>query len=597
MLLLVASSPTAASAQAEIQPGHRVPELVTLRHVTGLGPVTFSNGDAGLNRLRLFNPTDEDAVALVRGMRIAVPAGQIVESDAFTGDVTVRSAAELLVNSRVSDVSLEDAPNATHDAQFASSDLRHPGIAPLAITTQTCGSTTLVTTASVACQNGTSAAMVEAINGATYEWTAVNATILNGQGTNLVTLAFGSVSNASISVVVRTPDGCVLNGSATITVRDPFQIASLTITPSNPRIGDTVTVSWTYTTSETPKTQTLTLTAPDGTSTVVKVPLADRSYSFVANATGTWNASFLGSLVGGRRRSVRFGATALAPPSPCYQDTASRSFTVSPQCVAQTGSISISPSSLQQGSTAQISTTASGSWTLSSSRGNGLSQTSGTGNANVTYTGSNVGSDTVTLRLLGGACGDVLKNATAMVTCPAPAGSISASPSTVNQGGSSTLTITTSGSWTLSSSLNNGLSRTSGTGNTTVTYTATNSGNDTLTLGVTNSCGSTANRQVSITVNTVCTKPVVSVSVSPGTINFGGQATVTVNCTGCTSTPSVTSSMGDPIIFQSASAGTYRYTYSSQAGPNPNPGATITAIGQNACGSSAPATTKLIINP
>lgn len=48
-----------------------------------------------MNRLRLSNPADRDAVTFVRGTRIEILAGQIVERDDLIGDVIVRSSDEL----------------------------------------------------------------------------------------------------------------------------------------------------------------------------------------------------------------------------------------------------------------------------------------------------------------------------------------------------------------------------------------------------------------------------------------------------------------------------------------------------------------------
>jgi hypothetical protein len=402
--------------------------------------MTFANRDAGINRLRIFNPNESDAVAFVAGVALDIPAGQIVERADVFGNVIVRSTDALIVSARMSDVSDADAPNATHDAQIASSDLHHPAIAPLAITTQTCGTTTLISTASVACKGGTSTAMVDAIPGATFEWSGVNVQILNGLGTNVVTLSMGQVANASISVIVHTPDGCTLNGTASIAVRDPFAIATFTVSPSNPHLGDTVTVSWTYTTTESPKTQTLTLTAPNGTPTVVNVPLANRSYTFVASATGSWNASFLGSLIGGRRRAVRSGTSALPAPSPCYQGSASKSFTVSNACIPGSGSVSASSQTLTQGNGALVTVTANAAWTLRSALNNPLSQTSGTGNVTVVYTATFAGTDTLTLDILG-ECGTVTRTTMIVVNTPPVTVTITADNTTVLFGASTTLHV------------------------------------------------------------------------------------------------------------------------------------------------------------
>src|SRR5437763_4728544 len=85
-----------------------------------------------------------------------------------------------------------------------------------------------------------------------------------------------------------------------------------------------------------------------------------------------------------------------------------------------TASVSASPSSIQQGQTTMITVSVAniGSWTLSSTLGNGLSASAGTTSRAVTYTGTRSGSDMITLATTGG-CGSLQRTTFISVAAPA----------------------------------------------------------------------------------------------------------------------------------------------------------------------------------
>jgi PKD-like domain len=501
-------------------PERHIPVFTTLRAASGLGPMTFENGDAGVTRLRLFNPNDSDAVAIVGGSRITVPAGQIVEPAGFSGTVVVRSTDELVVTTRISDVSMEDAPNANHDLQIASTDLRHPEIASLAsqnAVTQSCPATVVLSTNSVACKNGTSGAYVEPVSGATYVWTVQNTSITSGQGTNMVTFAHGGASSASITVTT-TANGCTSNGAATITLIDPFTISYFYASSTSVPLGSPVILTWAITGTNVPRTQTLKIN-----NTAIVVKTADRNYMFTPTATGNYTGELYDSLVGGRQRAARHGGAPLSPASFCGADTRTVSFTVTDPCNAPSATVS-APASVAPNATFSASMpSGAASYNWSVTNGTILS---GQGTNVVSVRAGSSGSVSLSGTASNGSGCSASGSASVAIVCPAASGTASIG-SSVNQGASLSGSVSTTESWTVSSALGNTVSPSSGNGSTSFTYTGTNAGNDVLTFTFTNSCGSSVQHTANVTVSVVIPAPTItSYSASPSTINFGQNSTI-----------------------------------------------------------------------
>ncbi len=151
-----------------------------------------------------------------------------------------------------------------------------------------------------------------------------------------------------------------------------------------------------------------------------------------------------------------------------------------------------SSASINFGETSTLSfTIANGStWSLSSSIGNGFSQSSGSGSGTFTITYSaanNEGTDTVTLNASGPGGGASSAAVTILVGAPKIV-SFTATPTTIGFTGTATLSFTIeNGAWTVSSSLGNAFSQSSGACCVfTITYSAANNtGTDTVTLLVT----------------------------------------------------------------------------------------------------------------
>jgi hypothetical protein len=541
----------------------------TLVRATGLGPTILPSGEKGAVTLRIFNPDSALATATVGGQRVTIDAGDILEMSGLTGDVLVRSFSELLVTTRVSDVPATDAVNASHDAQLP---VRSLHAATHAVAPQACAPTVQITTSSQACKYGTSSARVpDAGPGATYQWSGDSIGIVEGQGTNLIKFTLAGTTSAAVTVTV-TANGCTQTGAATVNLREPFGFSSIAMTPTSPRTGTAVRIDWAYTTSETPKTQRITLTSPTGVATVVNVPLADRSYGFVAGITGTWTADVYGSLIGGRRRACCSSPGARPAASSCATDTHRFTFTVQPPCDPPNGAVSIG-SPVDQSATVSGTIAANGSWTLTSDRGNPLFPSSGSGNATFSYTATNAGNDTLRLTISG--CGtSVQRTASVAVIAAPPTVTLAADTTNVWFGGSTTLHAmignapnTSATTYVITSSKGNSINGATGTGSgaKTATYIRDEGAlDDTVTITVTAPNGTASASLVIQNTQPCTTTPTLSnVSVSPTSVAQGGTATIQFTVSGDVAIWTVNSDLGNPITPSSGylTTGTFTVQY------------------------------------
>lgn len=425
------------------------------------------------------------------------------------------------MTSRSSDKATVDALDARHDVQTPARDLRFPRAETAVVSQDVCSPTIVLSTASIACKFGTSTAAVVATPGATYAWTAQNASITSGLGTDTVTLAFGAASNASVSVTV-TANGCASAGAASIMLRDPFQVGTLFADTASPRLGDRVTLRWSYTTADAPKTQTLRITAPGAVPAVVKLPLGDRSYSLVVDRIGSWSATLDASLLGGRRRAVRSGTSSVPPPSPCATDTRTTIFVVGEACDNPEAEVSGGGQACA-GDPVAIRADFTGTPPFSGQWSDGATFTT---NANfVTRTVAASGS--FTLLSFSDATCDGLAHGNAAVTIkPAPTITTFTVPTSVEFGEAGTISFSYSNgtSFALTSSLKNSFSTCCGssTAGGSVTYTRDFvEGPDTITLTVTGPCGTVSSSRV-----IADPAPVITNFTAPPTLDWATNGTV-----------------------------------------------------------------------
>jgi PKD repeat protein len=569
-----------------------VREFVSAVVFSNLGPATLENGTVVLNRLRIANPTPFAATARVAGTRIDLAPMAILERADLLDTAIVQSNEELHVTSRLSDASDTDALNATQDSQLAGRDLH---VASQNAVTQSCPATVVLSTNSVACKYGTSAAYVEPVTGATYVWTAQNTSITSGQGTNMVFFAHGGDPTASVAVTI-TANGCTSTGAATITLIDPFTISTFYASPTSVPLGSPVTLTWAISGTYVPKTQTLKI---NGTAVVVKT--ADRAYTFTPSAKGAYTAVLYDSLIGGRVRGVRHGGSPIPSASFCGADTRSVSFTVTDPCNAPSATVS-APDSVAPSATFSASMpfgAASYSWNVT----NGTIL-SGQGTNVVSVRAGSSGSVSLSGTASNGSGCSASSSATVAIVCPAASGTASVG-SSVNQGSSLSGSVSTTGSWTVTSALGNAVSPSSGNGSTSFTYTGTNAGNDTLTFTFTNACGSTVQRTANITVSVVIPAPTASISANPTSINFGQTSTLTFTVANATSWQ-LSRTSGNHFAGGSSgtTSGTFTRTYDADTSTGVDtitltvtgPGGTATATCTITVGDPAPVVTNFTIS-
>jgi hypothetical protein len=551
-------------------------QVRTRASVSQLGPTRFPDGTAGITSLRVLNPEAEPVAADIAGELVTIGPGEIVERADLAGTVFVQADELLIVTARSSDRAAGDALDAHHDVQARGRDLRFSRAEAAAVAQDAC-SPTIVLSTSMACKFGTSTAAVEAIPGATYAWTAQNASITSGLGTNAVTLAFGAASNASVSVSV-TAGACVSAGGASITLRDPFQIGSFFADTPSPRLGDRVTLRWSYTTADVPKTQTLTITAPAGAPSVVKLPVGDRSYSFVVDSVGAWSAMLEASLYGGRRRAVRSGTLTLPPPSPCATDTRAAAFVVGAACDNPEATVSGGGQACA-GDRVGIRADFSGTPPFSGQWSDGATFT--TDASFVTRTVAASGSYTLTSFSDATCSGSSSGQATVTIE-PPPAISTFTAPASIAPSASGTITFAYSNgaSYSFTSSLGNTFTPSGGNSTTggSVIYTRDVAlGPDTITLTVAGPCGTASSSRV-ITdpapVITNFTAPPTVEWATNGSVSFTLQYTNSWTITTRSTTsgwdsfdPGDVNYFGDPI---QNSGGAPSWTGASTRTPNTN---------------------------
>lgn len=104
-----------------------------------------------------------------------------------------------------------------------------------------------ITAPAQVCANATgqTASVPSAGAGATYAWTAVNATIVSGQGSNSITFDTGSSGPVTLNVTVTSGSGCSKSGSVTMPVNPLPTITGLSASPGTIALGDTATITFT----------------------------------------------------------------------------------------------------------------------------------------------------------------------------------------------------------------------------------------------------------------------------------------------------------------------------------------------------------------
>ena len=398
---------------------------------------------------------------------------------------------------------------------------------------------------------------------------------------------------AAITALAACGEGDPLNfggsGAATETVKKPT--VNMQLTPSTVAMGQSATLTWSASEAQSctasggwsgvqPTTgrwstaplsantsYTLTCTGTGGTGArsiqvtvthpapVVTLVASPATIASLGSSTLTWTTTNANECTasGGWHGQLATSGTwstgslsntteyELTCRGPWGSATQSATVTVSAESPAVT--LQASPSSLRSGDSSTLtwssqnatSCTASGAW--SGTKGVSGSQSTGPVKENSTYTLTCTGFGR-----------SATQSATVSVTSLAPTVSISAGPSTIASGGSSTLTwsstnataCTASGAW----------SGSKGTSGTQSTGALTNSATYTLTC-----LGPAGSAAQSTTVSVKAPLPTVSLSVGPSAISSGGSATLTWSSTHATACTASGAWSGNKALSGSQSTG------------------------------------------
>jgi hypothetical protein len=332
----------------------------------------------------------------------------------------------------------------------------------------------------------------------TLTWSAVNAAACTAIGAWAGAKAVnGSQSTGALKAnasytLTCTGSGGSASQSVTVAAASPAPVISLSATPSTVKSGAASTLNWSA-------TQATSCTA-SGDWTGSKVINGSQSTGALAG-TSTYTLTCAGA-GGSASQSATVSVTASAPTV---------SLSVGPSAIASGGS-----STMTWSSTNATSCTASGAWSGSKA----LQGTESTGalTANATYA-----------LTCSGTGGTASQSTTVSVKAPAPTVTLSASPSTVANGGSSTLSwsatnataCTASGAWAGSEGVRG--SQSTGALHANAAYVLNCSG-----------AGGSASQSATVTVSAPA--PAVSLSANPSTVSKGATATLTwssMNATSC----------------------------------------------------------------
>lgn len=161
----------------------------------------------------------------------------------------------------------------------------------------TCPDRIAVNAPPFACRRGGATVTVAPIDGAAYAWIAAGGTIVSGNGTPRVVLAFDDSATAHVVVAVRSGN-CTTTGETDIALRDGF---AAKVETDGGREGEPMTIRWSFSGGE-PATQTLSGTDfPDP----VALPPGARSYTYSPSSPGSKEASISASAVAvNRHRAI-----------------------------------------------------------------------------------------------------------------------------------------------------------------------------------------------------------------------------------------------------------------------------------------------------
>lgn len=213
--------------------------------------------------LRLYNATERDATATITcgaaARSLTIAAGAIVDTeDSSTCRVVAPEGVSVI------------------DTQG-----NQQRLIPRTLDTS-CAGTVAVSMPLFGCRLGSASASVAPTEGATYAWSVAGGTIINGNGTPRVIIAFADAAAAQVSVAVGNGQ-CSTPGQGVVALHDAF---TGKLVPDAGRVGEPLTITWSFAGGE-PVTQTL-----SGTDFPEPIALATgaRSYTYTPTAAGAKDA-------------------------------------------------------------------------------------------------------------------------------------------------------------------------------------------------------------------------------------------------------------------------------------------------------------------
>ncbi|MGA8810602.1 MAG: carboxypeptidase regulatory-like domain-containing protein, partial [Thermoanaerobaculia bacterium] len=449
-----------------------------------------------------------------------------------------------------------------------------------------CSSTvaTITPTPATVCSNSAGNTASGPAGMTAYAWGIANGTITSATNTQSITYTAGASGSVTLSLTVTAPNGCIVSGSAPVTI-SAFP-ATPTITPTPATVcansaGNTAdgpagatTYAWsivngtitsatniqtiTYTAGAsgtvdltltvtnaagcaTPNTVNVTINANPATPTITPTPAAVCANSTGNSAAGPAGAtSYAWSITNGTITSATniqtitytagasgtVGLTLVVTNASGCSATNTANVTINP--IPATPTISGTNNFCTGGSTTLTSSSASGNqWFLN---GNPIG-----GATNQTLVVTAGGSYTVTVTA--GGCTSATSAPTVVTVNPNPNATITAAATTPSGSTGNVASVANAGvgatyAWSVT-----GGTLTGGNNTPSITYTAGAPGTLTLNVTVTTGAGCTDTKSANVTV----TAPLVTVtSVSPTGGTIAGGSAVTINGTGFNSGATVT---------------------------------------------------------
>jgi len=209
--------------------------------------------------LRLFNPTDDAAVATIAcgGVSSARTVAPHELIDVVGDDCSASGPLVFRIETR-NGVEWQQLQAAPADACAATAPLMLP---------------------LTGCRFGSAVAAVAAVDGATYSWSVDGGSILSGAGTERILIAIEGGNTLRVTVAIAK-DGCTTAAAGVMALHDAFTIK--TLDPGSGAVGQPRTIAWSFASGE-PSTQIL-----SGTDfpSPVSLPPGARSYTFTPSTGG-----------------------------------------------------------------------------------------------------------------------------------------------------------------------------------------------------------------------------------------------------------------------------------------------------------------------